>query len=78
VAVSLLTVGRYFGQDWYDESSLEYARAKGSVRTVSILTHQAAALRRLFGASERSPDAPPGATVDRAKRSQFSAGNGTA
>jgi NADH:ubiquinone reductase (H+-translocating) len=79
VPISLLTAGRYFGQDWYDESAIEYARAKGSVRTVSIRTHQAAALRRLFGGPQESHSkASGGGAIDASKRSQLSVDNGTA
>ena len=82
VPLSVLTAGRYFGQDWYDESAPEYARAKGSVRTVSILAHQAAALRRLFGGPEAPGNpprlAPAGLPVDAQAPSPLSVGNGTA
>jgi hypothetical protein len=84
VPLSVLTAGRYFGQEWYDESAAEFARAKGTVRTVSIRTHQAAALRRLFGGPEAARDRDAagetsgGSSIDASKRSQFSVDNGTA
>jgi NADH dehydrogenase len=54
VPLSVLAVGRYFGQEWHDPSATEYARARGAVRTVSIRAHQAADLRRLFGGTEQN------------------------
>jgi len=32
--LSVLAVGRYFGQEWHDPSATEYARARGAVRTI--------------------------------------------
>jgi NADH:ubiquinone reductase (H+-translocating) len=80
VLVTLLCAGQYFGQDWYDASAPEFARARGVVRTVSIRAHQAAALQRLFGGSGTSAprSAPePAPSVDAAAQSRLSLDVGT-